>query len=172
MELNCSINFHLKFYKMSLSGQTDSMDQDQTAQTVQSDVGFTLSVNLWDIYFVKTITMKWQYSGFNNISNFFSTGYGLDLIIKAQDAIVNFLTLVKKIFCTPTHKNLFQAILKFRVAHLIKMDSKRPKNNMCEKKRKCRLLFLHCFQRGFFPNFVKTWDCVVNALYKRCKIRA
>ena len=32
--------------------QTDSVDQDQTAQTVQSDpdVVFTLSVNLWDIF--------------------------------------------------------------------------------------------------------------------------
>ena len=38
--------------------QTDSVDQDQTAQTVQSDVGFTLSVNLWDIYIVKNITLK------------------------------------------------------------------------------------------------------------------
>ena len=27
----------------------DSVDQDQTAQTVQSDVGFTLSISLWDI---------------------------------------------------------------------------------------------------------------------------
>ena len=33
--------------------QTDSVDQDQTAQTVQSDVGFTLSVNLWDIFLSK-----------------------------------------------------------------------------------------------------------------------
>ena len=41
--------------------QTDSVDQDQTAQTVKSDVGFTLSVNLWDIYFVKNITLKWHY---------------------------------------------------------------------------------------------------------------
>ena len=57
---------------------TDSVDQDQTAHTVQSDVGFTLSVNLWDIYFVKNITLKWQYSGFNNIFNFFSAGYGLN----------------------------------------------------------------------------------------------
>ena len=63
MELNYSINFHLAFYKMfTLSGQTDSVDQDQTAQTVQSDVGFTLSVNLWGIYCVKNITLKWQYS--------------------------------------------------------------------------------------------------------------
>ena len=72
MELKFSINFHHEFYKMfTLSGQTDSVDQDQTAKTVQSDVGFTLSVNLWDIYFVKNITLKWQYSGFNNIFNFF-----------------------------------------------------------------------------------------------------
>ena len=51
MKLNCSINFHLGFYKMSV--RTDSVDQDQTAQTVQSDVGFTLSVNLWDIFLLK-----------------------------------------------------------------------------------------------------------------------
>ena len=44
MKLNCSINLHLGFYKMSF--RTDGVDQDQTAQTVQSDVGFTLSVNL------------------------------------------------------------------------------------------------------------------------------
>ena len=49
MKLNCSINFHRDFTKC-LSGQTDNVDQDQTAQTVQSDVGFTLSVNLWDIF--------------------------------------------------------------------------------------------------------------------------
>ena len=30
--LNCSINFHLGFYEMSV--WTDSVDQDQTAQTV------------------------------------------------------------------------------------------------------------------------------------------
>ena len=47
MKLKCSINFHQNFTKC-LSGQTDSVDQDQTAQTVQSDVG--LSVNLWDIF--------------------------------------------------------------------------------------------------------------------------
>ena len=72
MELNCSINFHLEFYKMfTLSGQKDSVDQDQTPQTVQSDIGFAL-------YFVKNITLKWQHSGFNNIFNFFfSAGYGL-----------------------------------------------------------------------------------------------
>ena len=51
MTLNCSIDFHLGFYKMS--GQTDSVVQDQTAQTVQSDVGFTLSFNLWDIFLSK-----------------------------------------------------------------------------------------------------------------------
>ena len=51
MKLNCSINLHLGFYKMSF--RTDSVDQDQTAQTVQSDVGFTLSVNLWDIFLSK-----------------------------------------------------------------------------------------------------------------------
>ena len=49
MKLNCSINFHQNFTKC-LSGQTDGVDQDQTAQTVLSDVGFTLSVNLWDIF--------------------------------------------------------------------------------------------------------------------------
>ena len=48
MKLNCSINLYLGFYKMSF--RTDNVDQDQTAQTVQSDVGFTLSVNLWDIF--------------------------------------------------------------------------------------------------------------------------
>ena len=52
MKLNCSINFHLGFYKCQ-SGQTDSEDQDQTAQTVQSDVGFTLSVNLWNTFLSK-----------------------------------------------------------------------------------------------------------------------
>ena len=171
MELNCSINFHLEFSKMSDFVRTDSVDQDQTAQTVQSDVGFILSVNLWDIYFVKYITLKWQYSGFNNMFNFFSASYGLNVIIKAQDAIVNFLTLDKQNFYTPTHKNLFQAILKFRVAHLMKTDSKRLKNKMYEKRRKCWLLFLHCFQRCFFLTFVKTWDCVVNAYYTRCEIR-
>ena len=46
MKLNCAINFHQDFTKC-LSGQTDSVDQDQT---VQSDVEFTLSVNLWDIF--------------------------------------------------------------------------------------------------------------------------
>ena len=51
MNFNCSINFHLRFYKMSV--QTDSVDQDQTAQTVQSDVGFTLSVNFWDTFLSK-----------------------------------------------------------------------------------------------------------------------
>ena len=40
--------FSSGFYKMSV--RTDSVDQDQTAQTVLSDVGFTLSVNLWDIF--------------------------------------------------------------------------------------------------------------------------
>ena len=64
-----------EFYKMSHSVRTDSVDQDQTAQTVQSDVGFTLSVNL---IFVKTIALKWQYSDFNNIFNFLSAGYGLN----------------------------------------------------------------------------------------------
>ena len=58
MKLNCSINFHQDFTEC-LSGQTDSVDQDQTAQTVQSDVGFTLSVNVWDIFFAKYITFKW-----------------------------------------------------------------------------------------------------------------
>ena len=52
MKLNCSINFHLGFTKC-LSGQTDSVDQDQTEQTVQSDVGFTLSVNFLDIILSK-----------------------------------------------------------------------------------------------------------------------
>ena len=63
--------FSARILQKSRSVRTDSVDQDQTAQNVQSDVGFTLSVNLWDIYFVKTINMKWQYSGFNNMSNFF-----------------------------------------------------------------------------------------------------
>ena len=49
MKLNCSINFHQDLAKC-LSGQTDSVDQGQTAQTVQSDDGFTLSVNLLDIF--------------------------------------------------------------------------------------------------------------------------
>ena len=49
MKLNCSINFHQDFTKC-LSGQTVSVDQDRTAQTVQTDVGFTLSVNLWDTF--------------------------------------------------------------------------------------------------------------------------
>ena len=31
---------------------------------LKSDVGSTLSVNLWDI-FIKNVTFKWQYSGFN-----------------------------------------------------------------------------------------------------------
>ena len=47
MKLNCLINFYQDFTKC-LSGQTDSVDQDQTAQTLLSDVGFTLSVNLWN----------------------------------------------------------------------------------------------------------------------------
>ena len=47
--------------------------------------------------------MKWQYSGFNNMFNFFSAGYGLNLIIKAQDAIVNFLTLDKTKFFALLH---------------------------------------------------------------------
>ena len=51
MKLNCSINFHLGFYKMPVP--TDSVNQDQTAQTVQSGVGFTLSVNLWDTFLSK-----------------------------------------------------------------------------------------------------------------------
>ena len=51
LKLNCSINLHLRFYKMSF--QTDSVDQNQTAQTVQCDVGFILSVNLWDIFLSK-----------------------------------------------------------------------------------------------------------------------
>ena len=46
--------------------QTDSVDQDQTAQTVQSDVGCTLSVNLWDILLSKIIS-KCRYSGFNHV---------------------------------------------------------------------------------------------------------
>ena len=60
MKLNCSINFHIGFYKMSVrtdrqtDRQTDSVDQDQTAQTVRSGVGLTLSVNLWDILLSKT----------------------------------------------------------------------------------------------------------------------
>ena len=33
--------------------QTDNVDQDQTSQTVQSDVGFTLSVNLSDTFLSK-----------------------------------------------------------------------------------------------------------------------
>ena len=33
--------------------QTDNVDQDQTAQTVQSNIGFTLSVNLWDTFLPK-----------------------------------------------------------------------------------------------------------------------
>ena len=53
-----------------MSFRTDSVDQE-TAQTEQSDVGFTLSVNLWDIFFVKNITLKKCYSGFNNILFFF-----------------------------------------------------------------------------------------------------
>ena len=52
MKLNISINFHKDFTKC-LSGQTDYVDQDQTAQTVQSDVGFTLSVNPRDIFLSK-----------------------------------------------------------------------------------------------------------------------
>ena len=44
--------FILDFTKC-LSGQTDSVDQDQTAQTVQSDGGFTLSANLWDTFLSK-----------------------------------------------------------------------------------------------------------------------
>ena len=63
---------------VSLCPDRHSLDQDQTEQTeqtVQSDVGFTLSVNLWDIYFVRNITLKWQYSGMNNIFNFYSAGY-------------------------------------------------------------------------------------------------
>ena len=54
MKLNCSINLHLGFYKMSF--QIDNVDQDQTAQTVQSGVDF-----------VKNITLEWRYSGFNHI---------------------------------------------------------------------------------------------------------
>ena len=55
MKFNCSINFHIGFYKMSArtDRQTDNVDQDQTSQTVQSDVGFTLSVNLWDTFLSK-----------------------------------------------------------------------------------------------------------------------
>ena len=48
MRVNCSINFHPGFYKMS--ARTDNVDQDQSVQTVQSDVGFTLSVNLRDTF--------------------------------------------------------------------------------------------------------------------------
>ena len=38
-----------------MSFPTDNVGQDQTAQTVQSDVGFTLTVNLWDIFLSKTL---------------------------------------------------------------------------------------------------------------------
>ena len=71
MRLNCSINFHLGFYKTSVL--TDNVDQDQTAQTVQSDVGFIISVNLWDTFLSKKkkkiiiITLKWHYQGFNHV---------------------------------------------------------------------------------------------------------
>ena len=37
----------------SLCPDRQTVDKDQTAQTVQSDVGFTLSVNLWDIFLSK-----------------------------------------------------------------------------------------------------------------------
>ena len=40
--------------------QTDSLDQDQTAQTAQSYVVSTLSDNLWDIFFLKNITLKYS----------------------------------------------------------------------------------------------------------------
>ena len=36
-----------------MSFRTDTVDQDQTAQTVQSDVGFTLFVNIWNIFLSK-----------------------------------------------------------------------------------------------------------------------
>ena len=80
MKLNCSINLHLGFYKMSF--QTDSVDQDQTAKTVQSDVGFTLSVKTLGYILVKNITLKWHYSGFNHILEsviqLFSAGKGIN----------------------------------------------------------------------------------------------
>ena len=60
MKLNCSINFYQDFTNIC-------PDQDQTGQTVQSDVGFTLSVNFWDIFFVKYIIFKWQYLGFKHM---------------------------------------------------------------------------------------------------------
>ena len=58
--------------------QTDNVDQDQTAHTVQSDVGFIISVNLWDTFLSKKkiiiiiiriiiITLKWHYQGFNHV---------------------------------------------------------------------------------------------------------
>ena len=48
MKLNCFINSHLGFLKISC--RIYNVDQDQTTQTVQSDVGSTLSNNL-GIYF-------------------------------------------------------------------------------------------------------------------------
>ena len=51
MKLNYSIIFYLEFLKISC--RTDIVDQDQTAQTVQSDVGSTLSVNLGDVFLSK-----------------------------------------------------------------------------------------------------------------------
>ena len=41
--------FHLFSSRILQNVCPDSVEQCQTAQTVQSDVGFTLSVNLWDI---------------------------------------------------------------------------------------------------------------------------
>ena len=49
--------FYLEFLKISC--RTDIVDKDQTTQTIQSDAGSTLCV------FVKNVTFKWQYSGFN-----------------------------------------------------------------------------------------------------------
>ena len=49
--VNCSINFHHGFYKMSI--WTDNVYRDQTARTVQSDVRYTLYDNCGDIFFSK-----------------------------------------------------------------------------------------------------------------------
>ena len=43
------------YFTKCLSRQTDSVDQDQTALTVQSNVGSTLSVNVWDTLLSKIL---------------------------------------------------------------------------------------------------------------------
>ena len=99
--VECSINFHLEFYKMSHSVRTDKQCGSRSDCT---DCTVWCWIYTIRIYFCQKYNFEMAVFRFKKyIQLFFSAGYGLNWIIKAQDAIVIFLTFDKTKMFTLLH---------------------------------------------------------------------